>query len=77
MPFGVLAAAAPGTLDRRVIMAFAVLGFSVPVFIVGYVLIWVFAIELRLAAGAGLRALARGLRPCLRTLSCPLALGLV
>jgi ABC-type dipeptide/oligopeptide/nickel transport system permease component len=41
-------------------MAFAVLGFSVPVFVVGYVLILLFALA-RLAAGAGLHALSRGL----------------
>ncbi len=32
-------------IDRRV-MGFAVLGFSVPVFVVGYLLVYVFALEL-------------------------------
>ena len=52
-----------GTLVDRLVMGFAVLGFSVPVFVVGYVLIYVFAVQLRLAAGAGLHADRRGLWP--------------
>ena len=40
---------------------FAVLGFSMPVFVLAYLLIYVFSIELRLAAGAGLRAAPRRL----------------
>ena len=43
------------------VMAFAVLGFSVPVFVVGYLLAYVFALRARLAAGAGLHAALRGL----------------
>ena len=44
---GVLAAWKPGNLARqRIIMVFAVFGFSVPVFVVGYVLAYVFALEL-------------------------------
>ena len=41
-------------------MAFAVFGFSVPVFVVGYLLAYVFALAARLAAGAGLHADRRG-----------------
>ena len=46
IPLGVMAAWKAGTLIDRVVMAFAVLGFSVPVFVVGYMLAYVFALEL-------------------------------
>ncbi|MBV9352934.1 MAG: ABC transporter permease, partial [Mycobacterium sp.] len=44
---GVAAAARAGTWMDRSVMAFATLGFSMPVFVVGYALIFVFAIQLR------------------------------
>src|SRR4029077_4127511 len=46
VPMGVVAAWRAGTLIDRAIMAFAVLGFSVPVFVIGYVLAYVFGLEL-------------------------------
>ena len=46
VPMGVLAAYRHGSLLDRVVMGFSVLGFSVPVFVIGYCLIYVFAIEL-------------------------------
>jgi len=46
VPLGVLAAWKQGRWIDRLVMGFSVLGFSVPVFVVGYVLIYVFAIEL-------------------------------
>ncbi|HVY44089.1 MAG TPA: ABC transporter permease [Hyphomicrobiaceae bacterium] len=46
VPLGVLAAQMQGTWIDRLVMGFSVLGFSVPVFVVGYVLIYVFAIHL-------------------------------
>ena len=46
VPLGVLAAAKHGSWIDRIVMGFSVLGFSVPVFVVGYLLIYVFAIEL-------------------------------
>ena len=46
VPLGVLAAYRHGSLLDRVVMGFSVLGFSVPVFVIGYVLIYIFAIEL-------------------------------
>src|SRR5262249_50681846 len=47
LTFGVLAAWKAGTLLDRCVMAFAVMGFSVPVFVVGYLLIYTFAMQLR------------------------------
>src|SRR6201990_956354 len=47
VPLGVLAAWKQGTWIDRFVMALSVLGFSVPVFVIGYVLIQIFAIDLR------------------------------
>jgi peptide/nickel transport system permease protein len=45
VPLGVLAAAKQGTWIDRLVMGFSVAGFSVPVFVIGYLLIYVFAIQ--------------------------------
>jgi peptide/nickel transport system permease protein len=74
---GVLAAwKAGGTLDR-VVMGFAAMGFSVPVFVVGYLLIYLFSIELRWLPVQGYQPIAEGVWPWLRNLILPsIALGL-
>jgi len=46
VPLGVVAAWKRGTWIDRGVMGFSVLGFSVPVFVTGYVLIYLFAIQL-------------------------------
>jgi peptide/nickel transport system permease protein len=46
IPLGILAAWRQGKLLDRAVMGFSVLGFSVPVFVTGYLLIWLFAIKL-------------------------------
>src|ERR1700692_4364558 len=46
VPLGVLAAYRHGTLIDKIVMGFSVLGFSVPVFVIGYALIYLFAIKL-------------------------------
>ncbi len=46
IPLGVLAAYKHGSWIDRIVMGFSVLGFSVPVFVIGYALIYVFAITL-------------------------------
>lgn len=46
IPLGVLAAWRRGTWIDRGVMGLSVLGFSVPVFVIGYVLIYLFAIQL-------------------------------
>ena len=45
-PLGVLAAYKHGSWVDRIVMGFSVLGFSVPVFVIGYLLIYLFAITL-------------------------------
>jgi peptide/nickel transport system permease protein len=46
VPLGVLAAYKQGTIIDKIVMGFSVLGFSVPVFVIGYSLIYLFAIKL-------------------------------
>jgi peptide/nickel transport system permease protein len=46
VPLGVVAAYRQGTWIDRFVMGLSVLGFSVPVFVIGYALIYVFAIHL-------------------------------
>jgi peptide/nickel transport system permease protein len=78
IPMGVLAAWKAGTWVDRVIMLFAVVGFSVPIFVLAYVLIYVLAIKTALLPVQGYVPLAGGLRPFLSHLVMPsLALGMV
>lgn len=60
VPLGVLAAAKHGSWIDRLVMGFSVLGFSVPVFVVGYLLIYVFAIELNWLPVQGYQRIALG-----------------
>src|SRR5712671_1368569 len=77
VPIGVLAAWKAGSAIDRGVMSFAVLGFSFPVFVIGYVLIYIFSIKLKLLPIQGYRPLADGLWPFLRHLILPsFALGL-
>ena len=71
VPLGVLAAYRQGTWIDRVVMGFSVLGFSVPVFVIGYVLIYVFAIELNWLPVQGYQPLREGLWGCLVRLVLP------
>lgn len=76
VPMGVLAAWKAGTWIDRVIMVAAVLGFSVPVFVIGYVLAYVFALRLPWFPVQGYVSLSHGFWPWLRALILPsLTLG--
>ena len=78
VPMGVLAAWQAGTWVDRTIMAFAVFGFSVPVFVVGYILAYIFALELDWLPVQGYTPIARGVKPWLENLILPaVALGCV
>jgi peptide/nickel transport system permease protein len=78
VPIGVLAAWKAGSLLDRLFMAFAVLGFSVPVFVAGYVLAYVFALQLDWLPAQGYTPLSQGARPWLENLILPaIALGFV
>jgi peptide/nickel transport system permease protein len=76
IPLGVVAAWKQGTLIDRAVMGMAVLGFSVPVFVVGYVLAYIFALELDWLPVQGYTAMSEGLWPWLENLILPaVALG--
>ena len=78
VPLGVLAAARAGSWVDRLVMAFSVLGFSVPVFVLAYGLILTFSIQLDWLPVQGYRNLKDGLWDWLRHLILPsIALGTV
>ena len=75
--FGVMAAWRAGSFVDRALMVVSVAGFSVPVFVVGYLLIYVFAIWLRWLPVQGYAPIAGGLWPWLERLILPsITLGL-
>ena len=61
IPLGVVAAYRHGSWLDRAVMGFSVLGFSVPVFVIGYALIYIFAIELNWLPVQGYQRMAQGL----------------
>ena len=71
IPLGVLAAYRHGSWLDRIVMGFSVLGFSVPVFVIGYALIYVFAIELNWLPVQGYQRLAQGFGGWLQRLILP------
>ena len=76
VPMGVVAAWKQGTSIDRAVMAFAVLGFSVPVFVVGYVLAFIFALELDWLPVQGYTPFSQGFFPWMENLILPaVALG--
>ncbi len=78
VPMGVVAAWNQGTWIDRLVMVFAVLGFSIPVFVVGYVLAYVFALELEWFPVQGYTPFSNGFGPWLSNMVLPsVALGSV
>jgi peptide/nickel transport system permease protein len=78
VPIGVIAAWRVGTWIDRVVMGFGVLGFSVPAFVIGYVLIWLFAIRLDWLPVQGYTPISQGMWPWLSNILLPsVTLGLV
>ncbi|MBN9435849.1 ABC transporter permease [Bosea sp. (in: a-proteobacteria)] len=78
VPLGVVAAWKAGTWIDRAVVAFAVFGFSVPVFVVGYLLAYVFALKLDWVPVQGYTPISQGLWPWFQNLILPaVTLGLV
>lgn len=76
IPLGVIAAWKARTIIDRSVMLLSVLGFAIPVFLAGYVLIYVFSIQLRWLPVQGYRPLSQGLWPSIQGLILPaVALG--
>jgi len=71
VPLGVIAAYRHGSWVDRLVMGFSVLGFSVPVFVMGYLLIYIFSIELKLFPVQGYRSITDGFWPFLHHLLLP------
>ncbi|MBL8325041.1 MAG: ABC transporter permease [Rubrivivax sp.] len=71
VPLGVLAAWKARTAVDRIVMGLSVLGFAVPVFLVGYLLIYLFAIELRWLPVQGYKPLAQGIGETARSIVLP------
>ena len=77
VPIGVIAAWRAGTWIDRTVMGFAVFGFSFPVFVVGYLLIYLMAMTLGWLPVQGYRPLGAGIGPFLYHLVLPsVALGI-
>ena len=71
VPLGTLAAWRMGGWLDRFLSAFSVAGFSVPVFVTGYALIWLFAIQLNLFPVQGYKRIGQGVWPWLQQLVLP------
>jgi peptide/nickel transport system permease protein len=71
IPMGVLAAWKARNFIDRLVMGFSVLGFAVPGFLVGYLLIYVFAIELKWLPVQGYRPLSQGIDQTARSIILP------
>ncbi len=71
VPLGVLAAWRFGGKLDRALMAFSVLGFSIPVFVLAYLLIWGVSLKLGWLPVQGYKRLADGVGPWLQHLVLP------
>ncbi|MFQ5984328.1 MAG: ABC transporter permease [Alphaproteobacteria bacterium] len=78
VPMGVLAAWRAGSWIDYLVMIFAVLGFSIPVFVIGYILIYGFSIQVQIFPVQGFVSISEGVLPFLRSITLPsFALGLL
>ncbi|MDR3672610.1 MAG: ABC transporter permease [Holophaga sp.] len=75
VPMGIVAAWRAGSWIDRAIMALAVLAFSLPVFLIGYFLIFGFSIKWDLLPVQGFRSLSDGFGPFIRHLILPTLSG--
>ena len=77
VPLGVVAAARAGSWVDRVVMAISVLGFSVPVFVLAYGLVLLFAVGLEWLPVQGYSSITKGLWPFVQHMVLPsVALGI-
>lgn len=78
VPMGILAAWKQGSWLDRIIMALSVAGFSIPVFVLGYVLVFIFSMKLDFFPAQGFASLSEGLPAFLARIALPtLALSFI
>lgn len=78
IPLGVVAAWKQGSWIDSAVMVLAVFGFSTPVFVMGYILAYLFALQLDWLPVQGFNSISDGIWPFLRSLTLPtVALGLI
>lgn len=78
LPLGIVAAWQVGRAPDRVAMGFAVIGYSIPVFVLGYLLIFAFSVYFKLLPVQGYKPPGEGVWPFVRHLILPsVTLGLV
>ena len=71
VPLGVVAAFRQGTWIDRAVMGMSVAGFSMPVFVLGYLLVWIFSVQLEWLPVQGYARIADGVGPFLERLLLP------
>jgi peptide/nickel transport system permease protein len=77
VPLGIIAAWKAGTWIDRAVMAFAVLGFSVPVFVLAYIFIFLISLEWELLPVQGFVSIREGFWPFIERMILPsFALGI-
>ncbi len=78
VPMGTLAAYRQGSWIDRIVMAFSVASFSVPVFVTGYCLIWLFSVKLGWLPVQGYQSISQGFGGFIARLVLPtVALGTI
>lgn len=78
VPMGVLAAWKAGTWIDYLVMIFAVFGFSIPVFVIAYILIYCFSLQAHIFPVQGFVSIREGVLPFLRSITLPsICLGLI
>lgn len=77
VPLGTIAGATAGSWLDRALMVVSVIGFSVPAFVLGYCMIYLFSLQLGWAPVQGFTSISSGLLPFLGSIALPtLTLGL-
>lgn len=71
IPMGIVSARKPGGVLDRLVMAISVLGFSVPIFVTDYVLIYLFALKLGWLPVQGYKPMSEGFWPFAQRLILP------
>ena len=61
VPLGTWAAYRQGSWIDRAVMGFSVVGFSVPVFVIGYILVYVFSVQLDWFPVQGYQPIGKGI----------------